>query len=236
MSDSPTELTGRVPLVNQITEMLVRDIKTGVLPDGERLPPERGMAEGLNISIGTLRKALAELESRGLLTRIQGSGNYVNSTLDEHNVYALFRLELLDGPATPSARLLSLERMDKPADLPDIGSAVQAFRFRRIRHLNQREAALEEIWLDGRHASDIDITEVTESLYRFYRDNLGFRITRVEDRVGVSRLPDWAPEAWQQRYSGDWGFIERLSRDQDGELAEYSRTWFDPEHVRFVSR
>lgn len=236
MSDSHHELSGRVPLVNQITEMLVRDIKTGVLPDGERLPPERNMAEGLNISVGTLRKALAELETRGLLTRIQGSGNYVNSTLDEHNVYALFRLELVDGPATPSARLLSLDHMDKPSGLPDIGSATKAFRFRRIRHLNQREAALEEIWLDGRHAEHIDAAQVTDSLYRFYRDVLGFRITRVQDRVGVGRLPDWAPEAWQQRYGGDWGFVERLSRDQDGELAEYSRTWFDPEHVRFVSR
>ncbi len=236
MSDSHHELSGRVPLVNQITEMLVRDIKTGVLPDGERLPPERNMAEGLNISVGTLRKALAELENRGLLTRIQGSGNYVNSTLDENNVYALFRLELIDGPATPSARLLSLDHLEKPDYLPDIGTGANAYRFRRIRHLNQQEAALEEIWLDGRYAQDIDIASVTDSLYRFYRDVLGFRITRVEDRVGVAALPDWAPEAWLQRHSGDWGFIERLSRDQDGELAEYSRTWFDPRHVRFVSR
>lgn len=236
MSEPHQELSGRVPLVNQITEMLVRDIKTGVLPDGERLPPERQMAEKLHISVGTLRKALAELENRGLLTRIQGSGNYVNSTLDEHNVYALFRLELVDGPATPSARLVSLDHLEKPEELPDIGLANKAFRFRRIRHLNQHQAALEEIWLDGRHAEQIDFDAVTDSLYRFYRDTLGFRITRVEDRVGVAKLPDWAPEAWHQRRSGDWGFVERLSRDQDGELAEYSRTWFNPDIVRFVSR
>lgn len=236
MSETHHERLGRVPLVNQITEMLVRDIRTGVLPDGERLPPERSMAESLNISVGTLRKALAELEQRGLLTRIQGSGNYVNSTLDEHNVYALFRLELVDGPATPSAQLLSLDHLDKPAGLPTIGDSAKAFRFRRVRHLNQVKAALEEIWLDGRHADDINPDEVTDSLYRFYRDNLGFRITRVEDRVSVARLPDWAPESWKQRRSGEWGFIERLSRDQDGELAECSRTWFDPDQVRFVSR
>lgn len=236
MSDTHQELTGRVPLVNQITEMLVRDIKSGVLPDGERLPPERQMAERLNISVGTLRKALAELETCGLLTRIQGSGNYVNSTLDEHNVYALFRLELVDGPATPSAQLLSVEHLEKPADLPDIGEAGKAFRFRRIRHLNQYEAALEEIWLDGRYAKHINATDVTDSLYGFYQEVLGFRITRVEDRVGATRLPDWAPEKWRQRESGNWGFVERLSRDQDGELGEYSRTWFDPVRVRFVSR
>lgn len=230
------ETQGRVPLAHQITEMLIREIKTGILPDGERLPPERSMAERLNISVGTLRKALAELEIRGLLTRVQGSGNYVNNVLDEANVYALFRLELATGPATPSARLLSVKRLSKPAELPDIGDASHAFRFRRIRILDTTEAALEEIWLDGRHAEHIQSQALPDSLYRFYRDELRFRITRVEDRVSVASLPDWAPQGWQVDYPPAWGFIERLARDQDGLPAEYSRTWFHPELVRFVSR
>ena len=194
------------------------------------------MAERLNISVGTLRKALKVLESRGLLTRVQGSGNYVNNTLDEDNVYALFRLELATGPATPSARLLSVELVEKPDYLPFIGHSAAAFRFRRIRLLDTMDAALEEIWLDARHAVHIEASAVPDSLYRFYRDRLGFRITRVEDRVSVAALPDWAPESLADSHPSPWGFIERLARDQDGEPAEYSRTWFHPEQVRFVSR
>ncbi|ASJ72597.1 GntR family transcriptional regulator [Granulosicoccus antarcticus] len=236
MSKNYPETLGRVPLADQITEMLVREIKTGILPDGERLPPERSMAERLNISVGTLRKALAELENRGLLTRVQGSGNYVNNSLDEANVYALFRLELTTGPAAPSARLLSVERLAKPAQLPPIGDTAHAFRFRRIRILDTTEAALEEIWLDGRYADQIEAHTVPDSLYRFYRDDLKFRITRVEDRVSVAPLPDWAPDSWREHNPVSWGFIERLARDQDGQPAEFSRTWFQPEQVRFVSR
>ncbi len=231
-----SEKTGRVPLSNQITEMLVRDIHTGILPDGERLPPERAMAQKLGIAVGTLRKALSELESLGLLSRVQGSGNYIKNPLDVENVYALFRLELVEGPARPSAQLLSVKKMHKTDDLPLPGKSETTFRFRRVRKLDDTVAALEEIWLDGRITSDIDESLIADSLYGYYQEHLGLRITRAEDRVGVSGLPDWAPPVFTSRAITHWGFIERLSRDQDGLIAEYSRTWFDAEKVRFVAR
>lgn len=221
---------------SQITELLVRDIQSGELPDGERLPPEREMALQLNISVGTLRKALAQLKELGLLRRVQGSGNYVHNTLSIDNVYALFRLELVSGPAVPSATLLSVRRMAKPAYVPHIGSSTTAFRFRRQRRLDEVDAALEEIWLDGRYAQTITPEDISDSMYRFYQDQLGVRIIRTEDRVGVAPLPRWAPTALQQKACSHWGFIERFSRDHEGQLAEYSRTWFDPTQVRFVAR
>lgn len=231
-----SDKTGQVPLSSQIAEMLVRDIHTGILPDGERLPPERTMARKLGIAVGTLRKALSELEQSGLLSRVQGSGNYVKNPLDVENVYALFRLELLDGPATPSALLLSVEKLAKTSNIPLPGKSATAFRFRRIRKLNDTVAALEEIWLDGRVTADVDESLIADSLYGYYQEHLGLRITRAEDHVGVSGLPDWAPPEFTDTAISHWGFIERSSRDQDGLIAEYSQTWFNPEKVRFVAR
>ena len=231
-----SQSTGRVPLSTQIAEMLVRDIQSGVLPDGERLPPERSMAHKLGIAVGTLRKALAELEEQGLLSRVQGSGNYVNRPMDVDNVYSLFRLERVDGGGTPSAELLSLVKTERPAELPQPSRYQHAFRFRRVRSLDATPSALEEIWVDGRYADDIDSANVSDALYRYYHEHLGLRITRAEDRVSVAPLPDWAPAIFKQRDISHWGYIERFSRDQDGLIAEYSRTWFDPQSVRFVAR
>lgn len=236
VSTQPQDAVGRIPLAEQISEMLTREIQTGVLPDGERLPPERELAQRLHISVGTLRKALAHLEESGLLRRIQGSGNYVRNLVDEDNVYALFRLQLKNRPGTPSASLLSIKQMNKPGFVPDIGDGKKAFRFRRIRSLDEHQCALEEIWLDGRYAQSINKTDVGNSLYRFYRDHLGFRITRAEDRVSVASLPTWAPEVLQKDPPNHWGFIERLSRDQGGRVAEYSRSWFNPDLASFVAR
>ena len=232
----PLTKQGTLPLADQIAEMLVRDIHTGILSDGDRLPPERRMSQKLGIAVGTLRKALAELERRGLLKRVQGSGNYINHPVNVENVYALFRLEKIHGPANPSAQLLGVERIRKPATVMLSGNCAHAFRFTRIRHLDDTMAALEEIWLDGRITNEIDTAKIGHSLYRFYLEHLDLRITRAEDRVGVALLPQWAPEIFNEHKNKHWGFIERLSRDQYGLIAEYSRTWFDPSEVRFVAR
>ena len=54
-----------LPKYIQISEMLIREIAAGHLADGARLPPERDMAADLNISVGTLRKALSDLVEKG---------------------------------------------------------------------------------------------------------------------------------------------------------------------------
>jgi len=131
---------------------------------------------------------------------------------------------------------LSVEKTQRPAALPPVGRCQHAFRFRRVRKLDDQASALEEIWLDGRFTQSIDQSLITDSLYSFYHAHLGLRITRAEDRVSVATLPVWAPHVLSNSGVSHWGFIERLSRDQDGVIAEYSNTWFDPEKVCFVAR
>ncbi len=63
-----------LPKYVQIAEMLIREIAAGRLVDGARLMPEREMAEGLGIGVGTVRKALVLLAAKQSLERVQWSG------------------------------------------------------------------------------------------------------------------------------------------------------------------
>lgn len=232
---SATQSPNALPLYVQISELLIRDIAAGRLIDGERLPPERDMAEELGISIGTLRKALADLTEKGLLERIQGSGNYIRQGGTQESVYAMFRLELLSGGGLPRAEILDVERMPKPSDLPDFGTSNEGTRFRRLRYLNDVMIAVEEIWLDG-DAGTVRRDLLSESLYRFYQKQLGFWISRAEDRVTIRTLPDWTPGVFQKAPGTVTGFIERFSwADRPGPV-EYSRTWFDTDRAHYVQR
>jgi GntR family transcriptional regulator len=224
-----------LPIYVQTAEMLIREVAAGRLLEGERLPPERSMAEDLGISVGTLRKALADLTTKGYLERVQGSGNYIRMPPEAAGVYAFLRIELVEGGGLPTAEVLDVRRMPKPADLPTFGGA-DGHRIRRFRRLGGVPAALEEIWLDGRYAERITAEDLSESLYLFYRKRLGLWITRAEDSVGVGQVPDWRIDAFPVPVGGVCGFIERRARGQDGETAEYSRTWFDPDKVRYISR
>lgn len=228
--------SGSLPIYLQVTELIVRDIAAGRLIDGERLKPEREMAEELGIAVGTLRKALAELQERGLLERIQGSGNYVRAITDPKSVYAMFRLELVGGGGLPSAQVLSVARMAKPDYLPAFGSSPEGHRIRRLRRLSGRIAAVEEIWLDGSYVDHIDIESLSESLYLHYRTRLGLWIVRAEDQVGLDAVPDWAPASFGQPPGAPIPHILRISHAQDGASAEVSRTWYDHTVARYVAR
>ena len=225
-----------LPMHQQVSEMLIREIAAGRMIEGEKLPPERDMAAGLGIAVGTLRKALGDLERKGLLSRIQGSGNYVRSQPDVASVYSMFRLELLEGGGLPTARVLSVDRLAKPMDLPVFGSSSEAHRIRRLRSLGGKPAALEEIWLDGSRAETVAIEELSDSLYLYYRKALGIWILRAEDRVGVGQVPGWAPPEFGLAPGAAAGLIERTGWMQDGASAEFSRTWFDHGVARYVAR
>ncbi|CAN7540510.1 GntR family transcriptional regulator [Rhizobium sp. LjRoot254] len=232
MSSAP----GSLPIYLQVAELLVRDIAAGRLIDGEKLAPERDLAGELGIAVGTLRKALAELQNRGLLERIQGSGNYIRAVSDAKSLYAMFRLELIDGGGLPTAEVLTVDRRPKPPELPNFGKSGEAHRIRRLRRLNGQPAALEEIWLDASYAEALDREAMSESLYLFYRTALSLWIVRAEDQVGLDHVPDWAPDIFGQRPGSPVPHVLRISHDQNGERAEVSWTWFDHAIARYVSR
>lgn len=228
--------SGSLPLYLQISELLIRDIAAGRLIDGEKLPPERDMAAQLGIAVGTLRQALKDLTQKGMLARIQGSGNYIRAKADPASVYALLRIELATGGGLPTANVLSVALMQKDPQLPAFGTSDMGHRIRRLRYLSGKVAAVEEIWLDASYATDIAITDLSESLYLYYRQRLGLRIARAEDSIGMGPLPDWAPREFPHPPGKDLPKITRISLDQNGQPAEASWTWYDPETVRYVAR
>ena len=232
----PSAAPHAMPKYVQVSEMLIREIAAGHWADGTRLPPERDMANELEVSVGTLRKALADLEAKGLLERVQGSGNYVKHRPAVGAIYGLFRLELLRGGGLPTAQVLSVDRVEKTSGMPSIGDAVDGHRIRRIRSLGDQVIAAEEIWLDGGRCDEIDQANLPDSLYQFYRKELGFVIGSVADAVGVGNVPDWAGDAFHLNAGAVAGYVERISWTTEGDPAECSRTWFDYDRARYVSR
>ena len=66
------------PSLVDVTEAALRQrLAPGRARPGDRLPPEKELADSLGVSRGTLRLALERLESNGEVNRRQGSGTFV---------------------------------------------------------------------------------------------------------------------------------------------------------------
>ena len=226
-----------LPVYMQIAELLARQIKAGYWHTGERLPTEAELAQRLSVAVGTLRKSLALLESQGVLERIQGSGTYVRQTRGTAQIYELFRLELSDGPGLPTAHILDLSQQPLPAQCPALVPAGGAcWRVRRMRFLSGQPVALEEIWFPASACPDLNLQELGDSMYLFYQQRLGIWIARVEDQISAAPAPDWAALPLGLLPGDCSGYIERVSWTASNQLAEFSKTWFDPAVCRYSSR
>ncbi len=70
---------------NSVTEALIAFIEEKKLGLGDRLPPERKLAEMFGVSRNTVREAIRELETKGRVKTKSGSGCFVTRLEDKAN-------------------------------------------------------------------------------------------------------------------------------------------------------
>ena len=80
-------------------EKIIRFVKEqiikGNIKKGERLPPERKLAEGLHVGRNSVREAMRTLSLMGFISSTQGSGNYISCDFEKSLTESLSMLFLL---------------------------------------------------------------------------------------------------------------------------------------------
>ncbi|MGF1750813.1 PLP-dependent aminotransferase family protein [Vibrio cionasavignyae] len=66
-----------VPIYKQIADQISEKIESGSLESNKKLPTHRWLADKLSVTVGTITRAYAEVERRGLVEARVGAGTYV---------------------------------------------------------------------------------------------------------------------------------------------------------------
>ncbi|MFD4706486.1 PLP-dependent aminotransferase family protein [Gottfriedia sp. NPDC058432] len=77
MSWKPDKMTLKRPFYNSIALQLEQDILNGFLAPGTKLPPQRELADFLDLNFTTITRAYKICEIKGLIYAITGSGTFV---------------------------------------------------------------------------------------------------------------------------------------------------------------
>src|SRR5260370_21587639 len=80
------------PMYRKIRERLERDIAGGRYAAGEKFPSEAALVQRFGASRITVGRAVRELQERGLLDRVAGSGTYGRGAVPRPTEGLLFRL------------------------------------------------------------------------------------------------------------------------------------------------
>lgn len=213
----------RPRLYEQVVERLLDHVIEQQLRPGDRLPPERDLAERLGVSRATVAQALVALEVLGVIDVQHGNGAV-----------------LLYRPSSAVVLRGLREHADRLPDIVDARSAVEtklaalAAARRTPEDLTAVEAALEVMARDidrggrGLEGDELFHAAVTAAAHSAVLARL---MTLISDLVRETRIESLSQEGRPERSLESHRAIARAIRDQEPEKA--SRAML--EHIRLVS-
>ena len=101
------------PIYEQVTRQIKAQIINGELREGESLPSIRKLAQGLQISVITTKRAYEELEKEGFIDTVEGKGSFVamqNKELLREKKMKIVEEKMAE--AVEEARLLGINRAE----------------------------------------------------------------------------------------------------------------------------
>jgi GntR family transcriptional regulator len=198
MAGEAADDPGFRPLYKQVREALVRRIAERVWPPGHPLPSEMELAAELNVSQGTVRKALDEMAQDNLVVRRQGRGTFVGVHDEKRILFQFFKLVPDDGHSVfPESRVIAVE--EGPADeaerarlrLEDRREAV--IRIRRVRSLGGAPSIVETIRVPSRLFPGLAAGDIPNNVYALYADRFGISVARAREKLkAVNAAPEVA--------------------------------------------
>ena len=223
----PVELSldrsSRLPLYAQLAEQLERAIADGTLRPGDRLDTEVELAERLGLGRPTVRQAVQELVSKGLLVRRRGIGTQVVQS-PVHRPLELTSLhdDLAAAGARPTTRVLTLEHVAADAVVAEalrlqVGDPV--VHLRRLRSRGSEPLAVMTNWLPE---GLVDLTPERLEEHGLY-DLL--RRTGVHLRIAQQRIGARGADGQESRLLGiprgtPVLTMERTAYDDNGRAVE----------------
>lgn len=108
-----------IPLYEQIKEAIKKEIVTGSLRAGEKLPSVRSLARDLKISILTVKKAYDELVEEGFIETRQGLGSFVledNSQLKQEEKNKTLEEKIIEVVKLAKALKISKKELEELID------------------------------------------------------------------------------------------------------------------------
>lgn len=218
----------RLPLHSRVKEDLVRRLRINEWDASTPLPSERALADSYEISVGTMRRVLAETAADGLIERHQGHGTFVRRADFQHSLFRFFRL---GGDDVPGSRIVSREIEPAPAPVAaafDLEPDSAVLHLHRLRLWQQKPFLLEDIWLPlplFEPLATVETEQLGALLYPEYESRVGVVIGSASEELSVSS----ATEDQARLLAGEQGEpvvrIDRLARTHAGDVVEYRESY-----------
>ncbi len=226
------------PLYAQVRDLLLARIRSGEWGAGESLPNEYTLSTEFDVSIGTVRRAVAELEENGVLVRKQGRGTFVAgrgaSALQER--FCGLR-DLSGGRMVTAFELLRLVRrpaLRSEADVLPAARGKDIIEIVQRLHGNGVAIGIERSTVPGALFPKLETQmRFGQHLYPVLAD-YGLIIARAEETIGIEPASAEAAAEIGCEIGAALLVVSRLAIAIDGQPVEWRIGRYCPTRVRYA--
>lgn len=179
------------PLYYQLAEIIINDIKEKNLQENDRILTEREYCEKYNLSRSTVRQAIAYLEKKGYIYKVQGCGTFVSSRVMKQKLlkFYSFTEEAKKQGKTPSSKILSFK--EKKADEKickelNINRDDKVYELQRLRLADDEVVMYEKTYLLEKKMQGLSKNILLEKpLYEILQNRYNINFTKATERFSV---------------------------------------------------
>ena len=231
------------PAHARIGSWLEHLIVSGALQLGDRLPSEVDIAARLGVSRMTLRQALGDVESKGLLDRRRGrlGGSFVAQPRFDFSLVGLpgFTEQMRRAHVEAGARVVRASTSTPDADVRTalkLRRGAQAHEVLRVRSANGEPITLEETYLPAGVFPGLLDLDLTDSLYLLMERDYGHPPYAADEVIEPVKATPQQAELLGIAPDDSLLLITRTSYAADGLPVEFARDYFRPDRTRVVVR
>lgn len=190
----PLQDGGGAPLFRQVKRRLIRLIEARHFAPGDCLPSETELATRLQVSIGTLRKAVDELVFENVLLRRQGKGTFVTQHNNERFLFQFFHVEPRAQdehrqPEYPQVQCLGFARdrcTEDEAHALHLRPGDPVLRMTNRLSLSGRVVVFDQLCLSAltfKGLTEKRFVERSGTVYQLYQQDFGITVLRAQERA-----------------------------------------------------
>lgn len=196
---------------------------------GDRLPPERQLAEDLDVSRMTLRAVIDELAREGYVDRRHGSGTYVaEPKIAQPLTMTSFSEDMRRRGLKPSSRTLELTTTQAGARLArslETSPLTYVIRVRRLRLADDVPMAIETLHVPADLTPGLDGHALeSTSFYDLLTNTFGIQIGEGEQVIEPTVTSERESAVLEVPVHSPAFLFERTTRDQGGTIIEFVRS------------
>jgi GntR family transcriptional regulator len=237
---SLAHLDGHSPLYTQIADILRSRILQGRYQPNQQMPSESELMSAFDVSRITVRQALGNLQSEGLIFRIPGKGTFVSRPRAFQDLGSLqgFGTAMREMGYETHSKVLSVRSIVPPQHVRDrIATGGRVTELRRLRFLNRSPISLDVSYLPagvGQRVAKADLANrdvfaVLENDCQIALGHAGLQMRSIiatDELREVLGVEEGAPVL----------FIERVIHTSAGAPLEYEELYYRGDAFQFKVR